>query len=123
MLINIVSSMSFAVIIALLSSFVRSGIVKNISSNSLSSLDAGSWYHESFKTERIPLFTNVVEYCRANEIWMNIELKASEDDMRFNEQRMDFIGRTVASLTAALFHTELTKDTTDYRYWDELSLR
>ena len=85
-----------------------SGIVKNISHRTLSSLDAGSWYHNSFATEKIPLFTEVVEYCKANSIWMNIELKGSDEEMALHDdKRMYHIGETVAALTSALFHEDL----------------
>ena len=92
------------------------GIVKNISMNTLSSLDAGSWYHESFTTERIPLFTDVVEFCKLNSIWMNIELKGSNDEMKSpTDKRMYHIGQTISSLTASLFEEELSQDEIDFR--------
>jgi glycerophosphoryl diester phosphodiesterase len=93
-----------------------SGIVKNISHNTLSGLDAGSWYHESFTTERIPLFTEVVEYCKAKSIWMNIELKGSEEEMAMHDdKRMYHIGETVATLTASLFQEEMNQEDVDFK--------
>lgn len=88
-----------------------SGIVKNISHRTLSGLDAGSWFDNSFATERIPLFTEVVEYCKANSIWMNIELKGSDEEMaQHDDKRMYHVGETIASLTATLFEDDLKDD-------------
>jgi glycerophosphoryl diester phosphodiesterase len=93
-----------------------SGIVKNISHNTLSGLDAGSWYHESFTTERIPLLTEVVEYCKSNSIWMNIELKGSDEEMALHDdKRMYHIGETVASLTFSLFQEDLQQKDIDFK--------
>lgn len=96
------------------------GIVKNISLNTLSDLDAGSWYDESFTTERIPLFSDVVEYCRSKSIWMNIELKGGEHGENgpegevLYEKHMYHIGETVATLTASLFAEDLKQNPIDF---------
>ena len=96
-------------------SFGGSDLVKNISHNTLSGLDAGSWFDEiKYRNERIPLFTEVVDYCKTNAVWMNIELKGSDADVRSDDRRMDLIGRTVASHTSSLFREELDKDVLDY---------
>lgn len=87
------------------------GIVKNHSIRSLSDLDAGSWFNESFSTEPIPLFADVMEYCKANSIWMNIELKGGDDE---DGKWMYHLGATVARLTANFYHDELCKDEIDF---------
>lgn len=87
------------------------GIVKNHSIRSLSALDAGSWYNESFSTEPIPLFTDVVKYCKSNSIWMNIELKGGDDE---DSKWMYHLGATIARLTASFFNDELSRNEIDY---------
>lgn len=92
------------------------GIVKNISLSALSSLDAGSWYDKAFYEERIPLFTEVVEYCKSNSIWMNIELKGSDEEMlEHDSEHMFHMGQTVASLANTLFEEHLCEVTLDFK--------
>jgi glycerophosphoryl diester phosphodiesterase len=43
----------------------------------LDRLDAGSWFSARFAGERIPRLGPVVGFCRANGIWMNVEIKPS----------------------------------------------
>jgi glycerophosphoryl diester phosphodiesterase len=43
----------------------------------LSQLDAGSWHSSAYAGEAIPTFENVVRYCLANEVAMNVEIKPS----------------------------------------------
>jgi glycerophosphoryl diester phosphodiesterase len=43
----------------------------------LSQLDAGSWHSSAYAGEAIATFENVVRYCNANDIAMNVEIKPS----------------------------------------------
>jgi glycerophosphoryl diester phosphodiesterase len=69
----------------------------------LVAMDAGSWFGARFKDEPVPLFTEYVDFCRANGIWMNIEIKPADG---FEEET----GRVVANLTRAIFGPEIAQD-------------
>lgn len=62
--------------------------------------DAGSWFGPQFAGEPVPLFTQVVEFCKANAIWMNIEIKPAHGHAQAT-------GSVVASLARALFGPEI----------------
>jgi glycerophosphoryl diester phosphodiesterase len=50
------------------------GLVKDLTINQLKQLDAGSWFHEDFKNERIPTLQEVfIEY--GNQVGLLIEIK------------------------------------------------
>jgi glycerophosphoryl diester phosphodiesterase len=38
-------------------------------------MDAGAWFGPGFAGETVPLFTDFIDYCRSQGIWMNIEIK------------------------------------------------
>lgn len=89
----------------------RTGNVADYTAAELNSFDAGSW-HKSvlFAGSTIPLYRDVVSYCRANKIWMNVELKG--DFTKAHELRK--IGSTVAALTKAIYKDELSHEVADY---------
>ena len=66
-------------------------------------MDAGAWFGEPFRGEPVPLFTQFVAFCRANAIWMNIEIKPAPG---FEAET----GRVVGELTRALFGLEIAQD-------------
>lgn len=41
----------------------------------LAAMDAGAWFGKRFEGEPVPVFIPFVQFCKANGIWMNIELK------------------------------------------------
>lgn len=41
----------------------------------LGELDAGAWYASSFAGTRVPQLVQAIEFCRARDIWINIEIK------------------------------------------------
>ncbi len=51
------------------------GKVSDIASDTLTLMDAGSWFGIEFANERVPLLTQFIAFCQANRIWMNIEIK------------------------------------------------
>ena len=69
----------------------------------LVALDAGSWFGAQFAGATVPLFTQVVDFCKANGIWMNIEIKPAPG---FEAET----GRVVGELTRALFGLEIAQD-------------
>ena len=80
-----------------------SGNVFDYDATELVALDAGSWFGSQFRGEPVPLFTQFVDFCKANGIWMNIEIKPAP---LFEEQT----GTAVAALTRAMFGPEIGRD-------------
>lgn len=54
-------------------------------------LDAGSFFNEKFKGEKIPLLSEVLEYAKNNNIRLNIELKPTGKETNFEKQVVDLI--------------------------------
>lgn len=71
----------------------------------LVAMDAGSWFGARFAAATVPLFTQYVDFCKANGIWMNIEIKPAPG---FEADT----GRVVAALTRAMFGPQIAKDET-----------
>ena len=80
-----------------------SGNVFDYDAAELVAMDAGAWFGSQFKGEPVPLFTQFVEFCKANGIWMNIEIKPAPG---FEAET----GRVVAELTRALFGLEIARE-------------
>jgi glycerophosphoryl diester phosphodiesterase len=80
-----------------------SGNVYDYDAAELVALDAGAWFGSQFKGEPVPLFTQYVAFCKANGIWMNIEIKPAPG---FEAET----GRVVGELTRALFGLEIAQD-------------
>ena len=53
----------------------RSAFVSDYSANELQQMDAGKWLAPQFAGEVVPLFSQAIEFCCANQLWMNIEIK------------------------------------------------
>jgi glycerophosphoryl diester phosphodiesterase len=51
------------------------GSVPQTDAADLAALDAGAWFGAQFKNEPVPYFTQFIDYCKAQRIWMNIEIK------------------------------------------------
>lgn len=80
-----------------------SGNVSDYDAAELVAMDAGSWFGPQFGAETVPLFTQYVDFCKANGIWMNIEIKPAPG---FDAET----GRVVAALTRAMFGLEIAQD-------------
>lgn len=76
------------------------GSVARTAASDLVRKDAGSWFGAEFAGEPVPLFTEFVDYCRSQRIWMNIEIKPAPG---FDVDT----GRWVAHKTRARFIEEL----------------
>ena len=79
------------------------GNVGDYDAAELVTMDAGSWFSGQYRGEPVPLFTQYVEFCKANGIWMNIEIKPAPGA----EART---GKAVGELTRALFGLEIGRD-------------
>ncbi len=66
----------------------------------LSHMDAGAWFGPQFRDEPVPFFTQFIDYCKAQRIWMNVEIKPATG----HEAET---GRWVAEVTRASFAAEI----------------
>jgi len=73
-----------------------SGSVFEHDASDLAAMDAGGWFGPAFVGEPVPLFVEFADFCRAHDIWMNIEIKPAPG---FEAAT----GATVARLAAAMF--------------------
>ena len=51
------------------------GAVSSLSSQELTQRDAGAWFGPAFAGEPVPTLADVLAFCMAQRIWMNIEIK------------------------------------------------
>ena len=75
------------------------GSVATTSSLALTRMDAGAWFGAAYAGEPVPLYEDVVRFCRAHGVWMNVEIKPAEG----HERRT---GEVVGAMTGALFADE-----------------
>ena len=77
--------------------------VSSLPASELLAMDAGSWFSSGeFAGELIPSYDSVIDYCKTNKIWMNVEIKPC------GVGTFDSVtGRVVAEMTAAKFEAEL----------------
>ena len=52
-----------------------SGFISDYTAEELGRMEAGAWFGPQFAGEGVPTFEAVVAYCKAQRIWMNIEIK------------------------------------------------
>ena len=51
------------------------GNIYNYSKENIKSFSVGSWFSEEYKNEVIPYFTEVLEFLKGNELFLNVEIK------------------------------------------------
>ncbi|MDN2679543.1 glycerophosphodiester phosphodiesterase [Janthinobacterium sp. SUN033] len=51
------------------------GHINDYTAAQLGAMEAGAWFGPAFAGEGVPTFDAVVNYCKAQRIWMNIEIK------------------------------------------------
>jgi glycerophosphoryl diester phosphodiesterase len=51
------------------------GNVAETSAKLLATMDAGGWFSPAFSGEPVPRFVEAIDFCFANRIWMNVEIK------------------------------------------------
>lgn len=54
------------------------GSVPGTDAIELAGMDAGSWFGEQFRDEPVPFFTQFIDYCKQQRIWMNVEIKPAD---------------------------------------------
>ena len=76
------------------------GSVADVDALDLAARDAGSWFGPDYEGEPVPLFVEFAQYCKANGVWMNIEIKPVPGHDADT-------GTVVARLAAALFADDI----------------
>jgi glycerophosphoryl diester phosphodiesterase len=79
---------------------VGSGSIADYTAQELTAMDAGAWFSAQFAGERVPRYEDVVAFCKANGIWMNVEIKPVPGFERDT-------GEVVAVLTRRLYASEI----------------
>ena len=77
-----------------------SGHINEYTAAQLGAMEAGAWFNPAFAGEGVPTFDAVVAYCKAQRIWMNIEIKPAPG---FDAAT----GEAVARATRARFSEEI----------------
>jgi glycerophosphoryl diester phosphodiesterase len=77
-----------------------SGNVFDYDAAELAAMDAGRWFGKQFAGEPVPLFADFVAFCKANGIWMNIEIKPAPG---FEAET----GKVVATAARVMFAAEI----------------
>jgi glycerophosphoryl diester phosphodiesterase len=54
------------------------GSVPQTDAAELVRMDAGSWFGAQFRDEPVPFYTQFIDYCKAQRIWMNVEIKPAD---------------------------------------------
>lgn len=82
------------------STVAGTGNVFDYDARELAAMDAGSWFGGKYKGEPVPLFVEFAQFCKANGVWMNIEIKpAPGHDVQ--------TGAVVARIVSAMFADEI----------------
>jgi len=64
------------------------GVVSQLTLHQLRMLDAGSWYNEACRDEKIPTLQEVLEWLKTTDMMVNIELKTDEEPYPGIEQKV-----------------------------------
>lgn len=81
------------------------GAVAGTASTQLAAMDAGGWYSACYIGEPVPLFADVLHYCQDHDIWMNIEIKPSDESVALAT------GRAVAAAVRLAFAHRIARST------------
>jgi glycerophosphoryl diester phosphodiesterase len=73
------------------------GDVAALTAAQLAQLDAGRWFSRKFASEPVPTMAGAVSFCRARDIWINIEIKPAPG---FEAPTGDVVARQAALLYA-----------------------
>jgi len=76
------------------------GSVPHTDAVDLAAMDAGAWFGQQFKDEPVPYYTQFIDYCKAQRIWMNVEIKPAAG---FETET----GRWVAQVTRDSYAAEI----------------
>lgn len=76
------------------------GSVAQHTAAQLQKMDAGAWFGPHFAGEPVPAFDQIADFCRASDIWMNVEIKPTPGCEAAT-------GAAVAAHAARIFAAEL----------------
>ncbi|MFA9218203.1 MAG: glycerophosphodiester phosphodiesterase [Sphingomonadaceae bacterium] len=76
------------------------GSVASTDAAALTRMDVGAWFGPQFAGESVPLYTEFIDYCQSQRIWMNVEIKPAPGHEAAT-------GRWVAEVTRAHFAEEI----------------
>ncbi len=76
------------------------GSVSETTARQLAAMDAGAWRDARFAGEPVPMYEDVMNFCKSSNIWMNVEIKPAPG---FDAET----GRVVAERTRHLFSGEI----------------
>lgn len=82
-----------------------SGNVNDHDAAQLQKMDAGAWFGAHFAGEPVPDFESIANFCRASEIWMNVEIKPAPG---FEAATGEAVARHAARIFAAELQTAPT---------------
>lgn len=54
------------------------GKVADYAASELMQMDAGAWFGAAFAGEKVPVFSDVADFCLQHSIWMNVEIKPAD---------------------------------------------
>jgi glycerophosphoryl diester phosphodiesterase len=74
------------------------GSVPGTDAVELAAMDAGSWFGPQFHDEPVPFFTQFIDYCKAQRIWMNVEIKPADG---FERETGDWVAKVTRDSYAA----------------------
>ena len=78
------------------------GNVNQHTAAQLQKMDAGTWFGPHFAGEPVPGFDEIANFCRASDIWMNVEIKPAPG---FEVATGDVVARHAARIFAAELQT------------------
>lgn len=81
------------------------GAVAATPAAALAAMDAGGWHSACFIGEPVPTLAEAIAFCRAQGLWMNIEIKPSSEEVA------RATGRIAGRLVRAAFATEIARGT------------
>jgi len=90
--------------------------IGELTKHNIQSIDAGSWFAPEFAGERIPLFIEVLDWLRSNEMRANIEIKRhphQRDTRAFVQPILDVL-LTYPDLFSRVLITSFDRDSLDY---------
>lgn len=54
------------------------GSVAQTDASILAGMDAGGWFSDAHRGEPVPFYTQFIDYCKQQRIWMNVEIKPAD---------------------------------------------
>lgn len=85
---------------------------KELSYEEIKTLDAGNFFSEMYKGEKIPLLEEVIEFAKVNNIKLNIEIKPTGEEI-------DFVGQVIEMIKKYHFEENCVLASSNYTILEE----